>query len=330
MSEDALLFQGIYSDINAIYETVRELDRMDFRSCFFNEREDVKRKGLIGKAFDILRKIVRDALKIVQNGINAVTDKIRYGCLSKKSKEKFDEMQRWLNEHPGAKHKKLTVKDWNKINAAYSDIEKNIVNMMGDDKVDANGLTLRANKMFDDLKNLIAKSSAIITVDMAMILARKSPQMADIVMKAFNTNKQLLKNVEEELGEKEASKLESRVKSLTKESTGRKLLATLMHKKQKSISDCLEEIREELGSTFKDLDSPMGVVKQAWIHRDGVRVTAKTAVKDKSVRKGVKNLGRVYKGFKNKSSDIEGFNLASEFFRPETGRGKNTNKSKRH
>lgn len=236
--------------------------------------------GIIG----MLKRILAEIRNIISKAIGAIKNKIGYMCLSKEKKAQYDEFCQWLRANPAAKNKKITVKDWNRISAEYDKIERDIVNVYNDSTVDSEGLTLKANDMFNNLNGVIKASVGAITVDAAMYFAKSSPKIATGVQIFLENNQALLKNIEEEIGEKNTAKVMNKINKLTKESTFRKIMAKLGQHKERTLSETVDGYVNSL------LAIKANPIKAAVQHSTAVKHMAQAYVKDPTVRKGAQQI----------------------------------------
>lgn len=236
--------------------------------------------GVIG----FIKRMIAEVRKIISSVISAITNKIRYLCMSKEKKAQYDEFCNWANANPAIKTKKITVKDWNRIHAEYDKIEKEIVNTYNDQTVDANGLTLKSNDLFNNLNSVIKAATGAVTVDAAIYFAKSSPKIAEGVQLFLQNNQALLKNIEDEIGEKDTAKVMSKINKLTKESTFRRIMAKFGQHKERTLSETVDSYVNSLLALKSD------PVKGAMQHREAIKYAGKAYVKDKTVRQGVKQI----------------------------------------
>jgi len=307
-------FESTQNDLDVIYDQLKLWTRLDTIYCL--EATDGKKEGVITKIVNFIKKIINEARALIKKGIDSLSNHVRYGLLSKKQKEKFRQFQEFVKTNPKVKNKKVTVKDWQRIMREYDKIEKNIVKYMNDDTVDARGLNMKANEMFTNLASLANSATAAVTVDLCLSLARKSPEMAQMVQAGLSKCSSVIANIEDELGEAEAKKLQDKLTKLTKESTAQKILSVFYHKKEKDIITCITEVT---GTFEKLMSGEAGVIDKvsaAVEHRDFVRAGAKAYVRNSATRKGVKQVANTVKGIKSDSTVQSAMSSAKEFFKP--------------
>ena len=310
--------EALYSDLNVKIESVTDQlklwTRYDTIWCLESTGE--KKEGSLTKVIETIKSIIKEAKELITKGINYLTNHIRYGLLSPRKKAEYKRFLEFAEKNPEVKNKKVTVKDWQRITREYDKVEKNIVKMMADDKVDANGLNLKANEMIKNLSSLANSATAAVTVDVCMVLARKSPEMAQMVQKALNNCSVVLDNIEDQLGSREATKLQKNVAKLTKESTGQRWLAHLYTKKEKSITDCINEVTDTLTKLMSGEANTTDKIKAAVEHRDLIRTGTKAYIKDERTRKGVKTVLDGKKKLDSNETAQSVISTVKEFIKP--------------
>lgn len=306
------LFTETFDEIAEMNKINREWNRCEILFCL-ESSSDGKKDGIIQKAINLIKKILSTVKEMIVKISKNIDQKIRYGALSKSKKEEYNRFCKFVEQNPEIKQKKISVKDWQRIYREYDIIEKNIVTMMNDDKVDADGLTLKTHELFNNFNDLLNSGSAVITVETAMTLAKKSPEMARLMQETLLKNQDVVKNIESQLGQKEVTRLQNKVNKLAKEAQGCKLLTALYAKKEKSISECMTELMD----SFKDLDTVKGKVKFAIQHADVARTASKAYIKNEDTRKAVKTAVGMKKDFDKSLSDKNSIlGTVSEFINP--------------
>lgn len=284
--QEESLFTSLESSIDTIYDNLKLWNKYD--TILALESTDDKKDGLIHKIIETIKNIIKECKRIIVKTVSSIDNHIRYGLLSKKRKEEFKKFESYIAANPAVKNKKVTVKDWQRIIREYDKVEKEILKAMNDNKVDAKGLNLKANELLSNLSSVANSATAALTVDLCMVLARKSPEMAKVVETGLNNCSAAIENIERELGSSEAMKLQKNVHKLTKESTGQRILAQLFQRKEKTIIECVEEVGSELSKLMSGDATFTDKAKAAVEHRSLIRTGAKSYVKNEGTRKGVK------------------------------------------
>ena len=275
-------------------------------------------KGFLQNAIDKILNLIKSLLNTISNAVNRLADKIRYTCLSKESKQKYDAFVEFAKKNPQVRKKTVTVKDWKRIEREYDKCRKNILSMMNNDTVDANGLSLQAHDMINNLASIAKSSTAALTVDYALNLAKNSPETAKMIQNTLLQDQSVLNNIQQELGKKEVQRLQKKVNNLSKETVCRKILIELGLKKEKDMTDCMSEYVNSLSSlvgsainigksdTNSDkLKNGKKLIKNASNHSELVRGAAKSYTKNQNVRRGVKQVAGAANELKGKADYIK-------------------------
>lgn len=312
---NTLQYEALYLELDNFVESVNDQMkiwiRYDTICCM--ESSQAKTDNVITNLISTIHKLLQEVANMISKGMKSLTNHIRYGLLSKEKKQEFDNFQEWVNNNPRIKNKKVTVKDWKRIISQYDEISKQIVKYMDDEKVDAKGLNLKAYELLNNVSSVTNSATAVLTIDSCMFLARQSTDMAKAVQTGLSECDAAIKNIENQLGTAEVQKLQKNIQKLTKQSVAQKIRAKILGEKQKSISECLNELYTEFGK----ISSGEGMtffqkVNTAVKHRDGVIAGAKAYAKNEDTRKGIKQL----KSANNKLSNSSIGNSVKEFFKP--------------
>ena len=303
-----------YSDLLLKYDTIW---------CFESGNEE-KKKGLVQNVWGMIKTIINEARKIIQKGLDKISEHIRYGLMSKKRKEEFHQVQEMMKKHPKLANKKITVKNYQYIMNEYDKIEKSIVQMMNDSSVDAKGMNLKTHDMLRNLSSTASSLTAAITIDACMKFARQSPQMAQEIQQKLSKSSTLLDNIENQLGTKEREKFQQDINRLTKESTYHKLISMVCAEKEKTLDECVTEIFNDYKDALQTITNPNAtkkdVAKVAKKHKDFVKTVGKSYFKNDRTRQGVNDMldaGQQIKNTINSNKDLATFaNTTKEFFKP--------------
>ena len=291
---ESVMIESAYNDSIDMRSIMMEITRHDI--LFALEKSD---EGLITKAVNFIRKIIKDVKNMISKALNNISEKMRYGMLSKKKKEEYNKFCELVEKNQNVRNKKVSVKEWSRIYSEYDKTEDAIKRLMNDRSIGPDQMVLKANKLMSDLSTVINPGTAALTVDTCLIFARKSPKMAEQVQKTLSSMGPLLDHIDEELGEGEAAKLQGKLNKLSRESIFQKIMARFYIKKEKDISDCMREMLD----TFKNLDTTSGKVKAAIEHRDLIRTYGKGYITDKNQREATNNMIKKGKEIANSMSD---------------------------
>ena len=313
--QDEALFNDLSVKIESVTDQFKLWTRFDTIWCLESTVE--KKDGILKTIIDTIKSILNEAKEMIKKGIAYLSNHIRYGLLSAKKKEEYKRFLEFAEQNPEIKNKKITVKDWQRITREYDKVEKNIVKMMNDDMVDANGLNMKARDMINNLTDLTNSATAAVTVDICMVRARKSPEMAQMVQTALNNCDSALDNIEKQLGSREVTKLQKNVAKLTKESAAHRWLAHLYNKKEKSIMDYVSEVTNEFTKLMNGEATKLEKLKAGVGHRDLVRTGVKAATRNKETRKGIKDVMDMKKKFDENENVQSVIKTVKDFVKPQ-------------
>ena len=310
------VLESTTNDVNSIYEDIKALRRIDI--IYALESTTEKKEGILSRTGDKIRKILRDCRELISKIIGFIGDHIRYGLLSKKQKERYNEFNKFLEENPQYKKKKVTVKDWQAMDKAYKTVEENIVTMMNDNRVDSRGFNMKAVSMINDLTSTLNSATAAITVDMCLVIARKSPEAAEEIKRQLKNCSSALDNIDAQLGDGASAKLQKDIDKLTKQSIGQKLLAKLFQQKEKSLTDSIKEVSATFEKLMSGEATTMDKVKAGIEHRSLVTTAGKAYLHDEKTRRGVKTILGAKKALDNNPEVKSWLNTGKEFLKPKS------------
>ena len=307
-------FETVENDVSEMQYYIRSMNKIDIMYALESTTE--KKKGFFAKAIDKIRAILAECRKMISKVVGAIGNHIRYGLLSKKQKEKFNEYNEYIRKNPQLGRKEVTVKDWNKIMKEYDTVADNIVEMMNDNVTDADGLNLKSRDMMSNLSAMINSSAAAITVDMVLVLGRKSPEMAEKLESQLAQSERMLKLIDEQLGDGSSAKLQKKLHKLTKQSLGQKILSKLYQEKEKSLTDCVKEVTDVFEKIMKGDATKLDMVKAGIEHRSLATTAAKAYIHDPKTRAGVKTVLDMKKKFDSDENIQSAVKIGKEFFNP--------------
>lgn len=230
-----------YKDIQSL------IDKAVF-AHYMKEDGEEESKGFIANSIEKVKSLIQKILNMITNAVGRLKNKISYMCLSPEQKQKYDNFMKFVEQHPEVKNKQVTVKDWKRIEREYAKVEKNILNMITDENIDANGLTLKTKDMINNLGKTASTATAALTVDTAINMAKQSPEAARLIQNTMMQNQDILNTISRELGNKEVAKMQKKVNQMTKETVGRKLLVQLGLQKEKTLTECMNNVVDSFSS----------------------------------------------------------------------------------
>ena len=189
---------------------------------------------------------------------------------------------------------------------------------MNDNKVDARGFNLKAISMINDLTSVVNSATAAITVDMCLVIARKSPEAAEEIKRQLSNCSEMLNVIDSQLGEGSSAKLQKDIDKLTKQSIGQKMLAKLFQQKEKSLTDSVKEVTETFEKLISGEATAMDKVKAGIEHRSLVTSAGKAYLHDEKTRRGVKTILGAKKALDNNEEAQNWLRAGKEFIKPKS------------
>lgn len=260
-----------------------------------NEKSIQKSKNFLQKVFDGI-------IQVFRNIKNAVVNFIDKQKMSSKEREEFDEFNRLLKENPQLGNKKITVKDYRKIQAQYDEYIK-----MCDEAIReaAKGKKTDAKQLVDKistfLKNTGTDATAVVTVNVLRKMAAQNKVIAKDIQTALKYDQGFITNLwDKTLGEKESTKVQKQLKNCTHTFSFTRLKNRLLLGKVENIGEMLRDLFKtkrgllDMCKTAKKTDNLGQVVDvakdiAAFSVRDAAAQKASETAKDvaNKVKKGI-------------------------------------------
>lgn len=213
-----------------------------------NEERVEKSANLLQKALEVIRSIYRSIKRMIVNFI----DWIRLSGEDKSNYEKF--VQECKNNPEFAK-KKITVRNWKKINEAYdgamNEIEKAVT-------AEVKSKESKKPNLFNWAKDKVEKATGVakdvtveITIEEALQWAKQSQDNAKALKFALETDDALIGFVDKEIGEARKKKLYKKMEKLSSDSKLIRFLAGSRKQKQKNTEDSMKELLSKINKYYK-------------------------------------------------------------------------------
>lgn len=219
-----------------------------------NNKIEQKTESVLKKACQAVRTLIDKILDSIQNFFQKIT-------MSKGDRASYEEFLKQAAENPNMKGKKITVKDWRKINAIYDESLKEIESQI---KLAEQGkeeeATRKANEIIEKTKKRIAEvSSATITIlgmDSARKIADSSKETAKLMKYALKDEGAVMKHLENTVGKKGAKKFKNQIESDGKLISLHRMKVWLLDKKYNSAKDCFMSTIHEVSNILdKNVDT---------------------------------------------------------------------------
>lgn len=195
------------------------------------------------KVVNKVSTLVSSIIKFISTIVKSIYNFINSLFTSKKVKKAFEEFKKECEKDPMLRNKKITITDYKKIMKEYdkklNELTKKQYEIRKDDEAEIDTFV----KNFVDEVNKISKSATtIVSVDAAEKIAIANHEIAKDIAKKLESDESILKNIENEIGSKNAKKFEKNIKRASNDSILIKLKSIIYAKKYKTISDVTSEI----------------------------------------------------------------------------------------
>lgn len=261
-----------------------------------------KNQSVMVNVVNMIGRLIEECIKLIKGILGSIRNCIDYVFLSKEDKERYQQYYAYIRTHPDAGKKKVSVKDWKRIEKHYADAIRRaelLSQKVANKSISKEEAKKEEKSIVDSIGNVLSTSTAIVTVDYALKMASSSTDAAKLIQQTLASNQQYMMKLQQELGSKEAIKFQKNVAKMTKDTYFTKLKALILRKEQKDLTEVVNGMLDEIGN----LDTFKGKVGFAVSHRKAIGMAGKKLVTDKefrndvsaSVKKG-KELGVKYHG----------------------------------
>lgn len=221
-----------------------------------NMNDDVLENNSISfKVVNKLNKMISSIIRFISSIIKSIYNFINSVFTSNKVKKAFEEFKKECESDPSLRNKKITITDYKKINKEYDKKLKEITEKQYELRKDEEAEIDTFVKDFIDEVNKVSKSvTTIVTVDTAEKMAIANHEIAKDIAKKLESDETILKNIEKEIGSKNAKKFERNIKRASNDSILIKLKSIIYAKKYKTLTDVTSEIVDNVNNIItKDI-----------------------------------------------------------------------------
>ena len=203
-----------------------------------NEKNIEKSKSGIGKIIDGIISIIRRFVDTIQEFFIHLT-------MGKNERSQFEAFKEQMAKNPSLRNKKITVKDFRKINKEYDSIMSEIDSEIkkcraGEDHpVDA-----LIHKCENILKNTASATATILTADAALKMAESDQIIAKEMQKTLKSEGKAMQQLKNTIGEKEFNKYKKRIDAAAKNTLLTRMKLKLLRRKYDNISSALNSTKD--------------------------------------------------------------------------------------
>lgn len=218
-----------------------------------NSNAEVQQKSTsaLKKACQAVRNLINRLIEGIQNFI----DKFK---MTKDEKNNYKAFLQKAAQDPGLKGKKITVKDWRVINAAYDKaIKETEQQIQAIDKAKDDIADEKINAFIDSVKkqvgNVANKAATVVGMDAARKIAESSTMSAQMMQRALKDEGIVMNHLENTIGKKGARKFKNEIKKDGKKISLHRFKVWLFGQKYKSYQECIQGTIHEINK-LKDGD----------------------------------------------------------------------------
>lgn len=250
--QESQIYLNRYKPLNNYQSLFESIDNNNIYIAENNNANTInKSKNALKKAFDAIMSFIRNAVESIKNFIARIT-------MSDRERDEFDEFEKIMKSHPELANKKVTVKDYQKIQQQYDEYLKEVEALIREaakgKKTDAQNLV---NKVNTFIKNAGQGAAATLTMNTLLRMSAQNRTVAkDVQMALKNTGGFLQDLWAKSLGEKEADKA---VKEIEKCGS----VISLTRLKNRLLMGKYETLKECITDTFKHKRNLLALYKTA-------------------------------------------------------------------
>lgn len=210
-----------------------------------------KSKNALKKAFDAIMSFIRNAIESIKNFISRIT-------MSDRERDEFDKFEKIMKSNPELANKKVTVKDYQKIQQQYDEYLKEVETLIREaakgKKTDAQKLV---NKVNTFIKNAGQGAAATLTMNTLLRMSAQNRTVAKDVQKALKKTGGFLQDLwATSLGEKEANRAVKEIEKCGNVISLTRLKNRLLMGKYDTVKECITD-------TFKHKRNLLALYKTA-------------------------------------------------------------------
>lgn len=239
------------SFINYINETMTNdwINISEYDILFENvENETLEiNEGIVSKLTSKVKNVVSTVLKFIGSLLKSIYSYIDGLFTSKKVKESFKKFKEECERDPSLKNKKVTITDYKKIMKEYDkklqEISQKQHELRKDEKTEIDEFVSNFTK---EVNNISRSITTIVSVDAMEKIAIANHEVALDIANKLKSDESILKNIEKEIGTRNAKKFEKNIIRASNDSILIKLKSIIYAKKYKTLSDTTSEIISSL------------------------------------------------------------------------------------
>lgn len=246
---------------NLLEEAMRTIDLCIPKTAseLFFEADDnsIANNQQAQKSQNILIKAIRALKNMISTLIKKITDFIQRMFMSKEEKERFERFKQLAASDPNLKNKKMTLKDFRKINAEYqkaiNDIDAQIAAIDRQSDEEAARTVEKVQEIASNVvKGIKQSATTIFSVDMALRLAENNKDAAKWIQKKLKNEDDIISNLEKQIGKERTADFQKKIKSSTRKISLHRIKVWMLGQYHGTMSGALSQTVND----FQDLLNP--------------------------------------------------------------------------
>lgn len=240
-----------------------------------NEATMTKSSGHIKKAIDAV-------IGMIKKLASTVTDFIRRLTMKGDERAAFNSFKEQMKKDPTLKNKKITVKDFRKINAAYEEklkeIDQEIRMVKANEKHPIDKIV---KSITGFLGGTLKATGVIVGSDVAIKMAESNVTTAKVISQTLKLDESFMQELSKTLGEKDAMKYQKRVDAAAKNTILTRLKIKVLRRQYEDAQSCVDATISSL--THGGFMNPLTDMGRKFLQNEYtgkvIKTTGKTAVK---------------------------------------------------
>ena len=200
-----------------------------------------KNEATATKSVGFVRKAIQAVIEVIKKIYYAVKELIDRCTMDGAEREAFEAFKATMAKDPSMKNKKVTVRDFRKIEAEYdkllAEIDQNIRAVKADEKHPIENIT---KKVTDFTKGTVTAITVSVAADAALKMADSNIAMAKALQKTLRNEEGIMEGLISALGKRDAVKFQKEIDAAAKNTLLHKLKTWLFRRKYDDLQSCIK------------------------------------------------------------------------------------------
>ena len=222
-----------------------------------------KNEATATKSVGFVKKAINAVISLIKRIYYAIKDLIDRCTMSGAEREAFDAFRATMAQDPSMKNKKVTVRDFRKIEAEYdkiiAEIDQNIRSVKADEKHPIENITKKVN---DFTKGFVTELSVTVAADAALKMADSNVAMAKLLSKTLKDEEGVMEGLVKALGKRDAIKFQKEIDAAAKNTLLHQLKVKIFRHKYDNLKSCIDgTIKTMTHAGFREVKEVKGDIK---------------------------------------------------------------------